>query len=223
MAVKKPAKKTVKKRNADHRDSDHPIEVTKHWRQGPPGYLSQWQRAHHAGQTDLFAHGIKAAQIRKKNAAKRKKNSDQGFDQAVKNRKEFAGQFGGIDSVFAPTGTPKGLSKLGEFAELTLKDKSTLFVKKQGVIQLAQDNNHKIHFVSTQPGPMVDIEPGNYGPVKVLEYVETKPHLGENEPIQWVHKMGEITGELPELIVDKNGQLKLKGGAYTINWRGIIN
>src|SRR5687767_6026932 len=47
-------------RNADHKDSDHPIEVTKHWRSGPPGYLTPWQRAHHAGQGDLFSHGIKA-------------------------------------------------------------------------------------------------------------------------------------------------------------------
>lgn len=53
-----------RKRNADHKDSDHPIEVTKHWRAGPPGYLTPWQRAHHAGQHDLFEHGIKPAKKR---------------------------------------------------------------------------------------------------------------------------------------------------------------
>lgn len=53
-----------RKSNADHKDSDHPVEVTKHWRSGPPGYLTPWQRAHHAGQHDLFAHGIKPAKKR---------------------------------------------------------------------------------------------------------------------------------------------------------------
>lgn len=51
-------------RNSDKKDSDHPIEVTRHWRAGPPGYLTPWQRAHHAGQKDLFAHGIKPAKRR---------------------------------------------------------------------------------------------------------------------------------------------------------------
>jgi len=55
---KKPAKKATKRRrNLDHRDSKHQVEVRKHWRAGG---LSQWQRAHKAGQHDLFAHGIKA-------------------------------------------------------------------------------------------------------------------------------------------------------------------
>jgi hypothetical protein len=46
-----------RRRNLDHKDSSHQVEVRKHWRAGG---LSQWQRAHHAGQSDLFAHGIKA-------------------------------------------------------------------------------------------------------------------------------------------------------------------
>jgi hypothetical protein len=54
----KTAKKATKrKRNLDHRDSTHQVQVSKHWRAGG---LSQWQRAHHAGQKDLFGHGIKA-------------------------------------------------------------------------------------------------------------------------------------------------------------------
>lgn len=56
------------KRNADHRDSEHPIEVTKHFRSGPPGYMTPWQRAHSQGQQGLFDHGIKAA--KKRNAKK---------------------------------------------------------------------------------------------------------------------------------------------------------
>jgi hypothetical protein len=51
------AAKKTRKRNLDHKDSTHQVQVSKHWRSGG---LSQWQRAHHAGQHDLFSHGIKA-------------------------------------------------------------------------------------------------------------------------------------------------------------------
>lgn len=53
-----------KARNAEHRDADHPIEVTKHYRSGPPGYMTPWQRAHSQGQQGLFDHGIKPAKKR---------------------------------------------------------------------------------------------------------------------------------------------------------------
>lgn len=41
------------KRNLDHRDAAHPIEVSHYW-QGRKGYLTPWQRAHQAGQMQLF-------------------------------------------------------------------------------------------------------------------------------------------------------------------------
>ena len=47
-----------RRRNALDRDSDHPIEVTRHYRTGPPGYLSPWQRAASLGQNELFSTGI---------------------------------------------------------------------------------------------------------------------------------------------------------------------
>lgn len=44
------------RRNAKHRDAQHPIHVRDYW-QGRAGYKSQWQRAHEAGQRQLF--GVK--------------------------------------------------------------------------------------------------------------------------------------------------------------------
>lgn len=159
----------------------------------------------------------------RKPAQKTGKRNPSETAEAVANRKAFAGQFNGFKDVYAPAGTPEGLSKLGLMAELILKDKSRLSLRAQETLFLTQDNKHKMHIVSTKPGPMVDNDPGDYGPIAKIEYIEAKPHLGELEPIQWVHKMGEITGELPNLIVDKNRQLLIKGGNYSINWRGIIN
>jgi hypothetical protein len=152
-----------------------------------------------------------------------KHNPSATAEMAIENRREFAGQFNGFKNVYAAAGTPDGLSRLGVLAELALMDKSKLSLRKQNVLFLAQDTKQKIHVVSSEPGPMVDNKPGDYGEIKTVEYIESKPHLGSNELIQWVHKMGELTGKRPRLIVDSNGQLRLKGGDYSINWRGIIN
>lgn len=49
-------RKPSTRRNAEHRDAQHPIHVRQYW-QGRAGYKSQWQRAHEAGQRQLF--GVK--------------------------------------------------------------------------------------------------------------------------------------------------------------------
>lgn len=47
--------------NPAEKDPEHPIEVTRHFRGGPPGYLSPWQKAMAIGQQELFETGIKLA------------------------------------------------------------------------------------------------------------------------------------------------------------------
>jgi hypothetical protein len=49
------------RRNPAEKDPEHPIEVTRHFRGGPPGYLSPWQKAMAIGQQELFDTGIKLA------------------------------------------------------------------------------------------------------------------------------------------------------------------
>jgi hypothetical protein len=51
--TRKKAAAKRKRRNAEHRDAQHPIHVRDYW-QGRRGYKSQWQRAHEAGQQGLF-------------------------------------------------------------------------------------------------------------------------------------------------------------------------
>lgn len=208
-----------RKRNSDHRDSDHPIEVTKHWRQGPPGYLTPWQRAHHAGQQGLFEHGIKPAKVRSRNP-KRRRNSAAN-EQAKKNRLEFAGQYQQDAPLWFPNGTPEGLSKLGALALIKLASGAEITPASE--VWLCRDLKARLHLGSVQKGAMLSVPAGNYGPIKTVEYVEAKPQLGEKEPVIWVHKLGELTGEKPDLTVDADGQVRIKGGAYSITWRGIEN
>ena len=68
-----------RRRNALDRDSDHPIEVTRHYRTGPPGYLSPWQRAASMGQNELFSTGIALSS----RAAERLKSRNPGVTKAA--------------------------------------------------------------------------------------------------------------------------------------------
>lgn len=56
QAASEKTAKNPKRKNAEHRDAQHPIHVRDYW-QGRRGYKSQWQRAHEAGQRQLF--GVK--------------------------------------------------------------------------------------------------------------------------------------------------------------------
>lgn len=77
----------TRKRNAEKKDSDHPIEVVKHYRAGPPGYLTPWQRAHHAGQSQLFETGIKPAKKRNpRKKTKGKKNASRAITASRKKK-----------------------------------------------------------------------------------------------------------------------------------------
>lgn len=53
-----------RRRHAEHRDAKHPIHVRQYW-QGRKGYKTQWQRAHEAGQGQLFK--VKNARGTKRN------------------------------------------------------------------------------------------------------------------------------------------------------------
>jgi len=198
-------------RNSDHRDADHPIEVTKHWRQGPPGYLTQWQRAHHAGQQGLFDHGIKPA--KKRNGAK-----------TTPKIKAITESFGGrkvrkVSTLNVSNGTPANLAKLGKLV-LIKAEKGT--IKPTKPVWLCADAKGKLHLATTAER-LIEGGAQNFGKVLQVEYETSKPHLGYAKPTIFFHKMGEEGGTRPELVADGNGGLKFRGGSYRITREGIVN
>lgn len=198
-------------RNSDHRDVDHPIEVTKHWRQGPPGYLTQWQKAHHAGQQGLFDHGIKAA--KKRNGVK-----------TTPKIKAITESFGGkkvraVSTLNVSNGTPANLAKLGKLV-LIKAEKGT--IKPSKPVWLCADAKGKLHLATTAER-LIEGGAQNFGKVLQVEYETSKPHLGYAKPTIFFHKMGEEGGTRPELVADGNGGLKFRGGSYRITREGIVN
>lgn len=204
-------------RNADHRDADHPIEVTKHWRQGPPGYLTTWQRAHHAGQRDLFEHGIKAA--KKRNGKKR--NTAKASPKVRQLRETFTGKKSTKTATLnAANGTPNNLAKLGKL--ILIKTQRGTIKPASGTTWLCADAKGKL-WLATSAGSLYDGPAGSFGKVSQVEYETSKPHLGHARPTIFFHKMGEAGGSQPELIADGKGGLKFRGGSYRITREGIVN
>jgi hypothetical protein len=92
-----------RRRNALDRDSDHPIEVTRHYRTGPPGYLSPWQRAASLGQNELFSTGIALSS----RAADRLKSRNPGVTKAAYKaglKEATAAQLGKLSRIGIRTG-----------------------------------------------------------------------------------------------------------------------
>lgn len=227
-----------RKKNADHRDAAHPIHVTDYW-QGRKGYKTPWQRAHEAGQKQLFSvkngkkkngvvssvkktvkaavKGIKKVVAGKKNVTRRRNP-----DAAIAQRKEFAGRFNGFNDLYFPQGTPQGISKLGKL--VLIKTQVGDIAPVSGTAWLCRDLDGKLHIGTTKPNAVLwEGQAGSLGEVKRLEYEESKPHLGHPNPTVWFHKMGEETGERPTLYSDGAGGLKFRGGRYRIDSRGIVN
>ena len=199
-------------RNSDHRDADHPIEVTKHWRQGPPGYLTQWQRAHHAGQQGLFDHGIKPA---------KKRNSAKASPATRAIREKFTGTKSRKTATMnASNGTPKNLAKLGKL--VLIKTANGTIKPGNGITWLCADAKGKLH-LATSAARLVEGPARNFGEVTQIEYEARKPHLGYKNQTIFFHKMGEEGGKKPVLIADGKGGLKLRGGSYRIEREGIVN
>jgi hypothetical protein len=211
-------KNPKRRRNSDKKDSDHPIEVTKHWRAGPPGYLTPWQRAHHAGQSQLFETGIKPAKKRNPKGKKRARKNPS----AESIRKKFAGRVTGERDVFVPSSTPKGkLAKLGNLV-LIQTEQGTIKPVRGSAVLLA-DTRGKLHIGTTSKSNLFNGPKQSFGQVKRIEYDSSKPHLGYPSPIIWHHKLGEETGERPTLYADGQGGLVFRGGRYRLTRRGIEN
>jgi hypothetical protein len=221
------------RRNLEKRDSDHPIEVTRHWRSGPPGYLTPWQRAHAAGQRQLFETGIKPAS--KRNPKKKPtKKPRQASTRSTKTRakknsvRSTVEKFGGRSSkqktvsVQAPLNAPSVVGKLGKVKKIELKSGRYYEFDEKSAPLLTVDGKNKIHFVGAQ----YRLNPSgrdDQGPIKKIIYWARKPHLGHPEMAAYWHQFGEEDGAVPRLSIDQEGLMHVTGGHYYFESDGIHN
>lgn len=135
----------------------------------------------------------------------------------------------GYDVVTAPNGTPANVDQLGQFTNFHWQDwngkKYRVDLEKLGIPALLAANRNKEGFDALYAlGDFVlDMPPGDHGYITRVEYRAQKAHLGDDSPRVYYHELGEETGEPPVLRVDKEGHMHFRGGAYTIEGRGIVN
>lgn len=218
----KPNGNQTRRRNLDHRDGEHPIAVTHHWRQGPPGYMTKWQRARAAGQKDLF--DIKNPK-RKGSKKTKRRNSDHGgaTKQAKQQFKEFHGYpaKGTLDLMRPDSAPASGLSVLGKLHLIKLDGGGEF--QAQGKAYLCRDTRGRLHICCERGCNVYDAPAGLLGTVKQVEYETRKPHLGHPRQTIFFHRLGEEGGKKPKLHSDGKGGLVFKGGDYFITPEGIRN
>ena len=228
-----------RRRNLDHRDAAHPIEVRRYW-QGRKGYETPWQRAHKAGQKQLFAmngrkrKGRNPAMLTLVNGAarrgrgRRRKNSDDLYQ-------DFHGHPSTRDvQVYGPDGMPGETVMLGELDEIyyshdgdsSAKGLTSDCLNFNGSCCLASNKGgNKYFIVSTNRNSLPRFDPnGEFGFATRVTYRARKDHLeGDSREHGYWHKLGEENGVLPKLCTDSEGLLVFRGGDYRTEPDGIIN
>lgn len=215
-------KNPIRKRNAEHRDADHPIEVTRYYRGGGPNFKTKWQRAHDAGQNQLFS--VKNPKKRKPPVKKRttRRNPANGTAYEMFTGQDYKGYF----EMSVPASAPANLDELGKFYEFKWKDwdgkTHTVDFKKAGanVVLCCDRNRTRLWVAGNAKFPL---PAGEHGEITQVTYQQKKLHLGDKEKTLYFHNLGEETGVRPTFQIDKDGRMLFKGGAYKIEADGIHN
>lgn len=223
-ATKRPVgKKPTKRRNLDHPDRTHQVQVSKHWRAGG---ASGWQRAAAAGQKDLFAHGIRKRNGQKKTtrSSPKRRNSEAS---AAELYEMFQGRAPQRDlRVEGDTSMPATAATLGLLIELKLENGQTLkFTRMDGVyLAAAKVRGHDRLFIvgnyeAERPAGIT--QPIHVSRVKSVTYETRKAHIGDGKTYQFEHTFGEEGGERPWLTIDPSGKLHFTGGSYFLRREGV--
>ena len=120
-----------------------------------------------------------------------------------------------------PDGTPENCYVLGELVSLKLEG-GAVVKPVIATSYLCADTRGHLH-LGTADEWLTDRPKGEVGTIKLIEYLQAKPHLGYPEQTIFFHKAGEETGEKPTLHSDGKGGLLIKGGNYQITPEGIRN
>lgn len=120
---------------------------------------------------------------------------------------------------------PARLAQLGDLVEIKLHGKAPIkFNGKKFKLCAA---NRKLwiaggKFAKTNPaGAANELNP--MGAIDHVVYGTYKPHHGDNVYTHYIHRLGEETGQMPLLCVDREGFPVIRGGKYKIEARGIVN
>lgn len=125
--------------------------------------------------------------------------------------------------------TPRDKYKLGYLVQLKIKDARKIVpINFDGESYLAADLRNNLLIVG-KDSCLEGVRRPSRGGLKYLgeliqiDYVTAKKHIGGGKTIRFYHKLGEVTGEHPNLFMDDEGFLIIQGGGYDVWDVGIVN
>lgn len=214
-----------RRRNVLDKDADHPIEVTRHYRQGPPGYLSPWQRAAALGQNELFDTGIS---LNKRAAELRARRGNPGSSKQVYKsglKEATAGQLPKLARIGLRTGhtatqVTADLKNTGRFSAAQISqalDKARQAEKRSNPKRPAASKTRKIYekFSGKKAKRQTTLTAPAGTPSTVAK-------LGRLRLIRTTdgRKWAFAGAKAPFLAADHKGKLHVVGGAYRANPTG---
>ena len=120
---------------------------------------------------------------------------------------------------------PATLDQLGDLVELKLYGQPPIKFNGKAVKLCASRGRLWIagkRFARPNPSAAAN-EINPVGEIDHVVYGTYKPHHGDMEYTHYIHKLGEESGTLPTLCVDREGFPVIRGGAYKIEARGIVD
>ena len=119
---------------------------------------------------------------------------------------------------------PARLDALGDLVEIKMNGGPT-YKFNRGVKLCAA--NGKLWIAGkrfAKPNPSAKLNEINpIGEIDHVVYGTYKPHHGDHNYTHYIHKLGEESGVMPTLCVDREGFPVIRGGNYKIESRGIVD
>ena len=119
---------------------------------------------------------------------------------------------------------PARLDQLGDLVELKISGGPTLKFNPTARLCAA---NGKLWIAGKRFARPDAKQPANVlnpiGEIDHVVYGTHKPHHGDHDYTHYIHQLGEESGRRPVLCVDRDGYPVIRGGAYKIEARGIVD
>ena len=157
---------------------------------------------------------------------RKRRNPDAATEQAAEDFEQFHGRppKGQVEMEISDHAPKKGLSVLGALREIKLSNGSTWRPMRTNLLR---DTRGRLWIGGPKYQPKISglsaQEVVSVAQIIHVVYAAKKNHLGDKNSVEYIHTLGEETGERPLLAVDNQGYAIIHGGAYSIDERGIIN
>lgn len=149
----------------------------------------------------------------------------------VKLYREFLGREpnGKVRKLFTPAGSPADVAVIGAIEELGVGSRRLEFPRGALLGQSERGGHRRLYIGLVEPyrainGSEAIKRDHALGEATYVDYWASKPHIESDNKLRlYRHYFGEEGGRKPRTVLTRNGCIKLVGGDYKTEKRGIVN